>query len=205
MQSVSDAQARSESPRAHGAHCNDVPTTSDGPDPDTVLALLPPRRPGTYYFGAVSCRYQLTRFEYSGLFIQADGNHLSTGHLPMPLVALVFLALWSSAALCYGGALLWHSDRRRVYMHWTLLGIALGMVANFALEHAYWVRLSESGTVSRLAEDGGLLYRVVLYTSIYTVVLLISRGLSVTRPSLRGHEWTVGEWVGGSGRVGGGQ
>lgn len=130
---------------------------------------------------------------YDGHLTQADGDNLSTTDLPMPLITLTFVVLWVSTTASAFAFIFWHHDRRRVYLHWGFVATSAGYVGNFTLRHAYWQILSSRGLVPGGVAEGAGLVTVLVYTLLFSTILLICKGLSLTRGYLRNYEWTLSE------------
>eukprot|EP00029_Vermamoeba_vermiformis_P006041 TRINITY_DN2266_c0_g1_i1.p1 TRINITY_DN2266_c0_g1~~TRINITY_DN2266_c0_g1_i1.p1 ORF type:complete len:430 (-),score=33.43 TRINITY_DN2266_c0_g1_i1:71-1360(-) len=135
------------------------------------------------YFYLINCDGVYASLYFEVLFMNPDGEQLSTEFLPLPYLYMVAGGLWLV------GTIFWLSNwmiykRRTVPLHKTITVFPLTKLIWCGIAVLYWKTLSIEGTTS----DGILAgYYVVLCVSkivFYGCLLLISYGWCITQPAL---------------------
>lgn len=130
----------------------------------------------------------MTEIDITYNLVNPNGENLSSGDIPFKELSTVFVGIWSGVAALW--LLNWLCQLRRSTPLHRFLGLVPCMqVASNALLMTYWKEMSKTGV-----ESLGLYLGTLLVTGTATAVLLsllvmVSKGYNVTRPSLLRVEW----------------
>lgn len=190
----------------------------------TPVGVVPPT--GTISFVAISCHHSadsISTLELDYACVNAGGEQLSAGEIPIKPITLAFTYIWAAfAAVLLAHAVYvrarwtggWHSGQHASpvrSLHVALwLCVALSGASSFASWRA-WLSLSSLGTYSLPLDLGVTVVSDSASAAVVMLVLALSRGWHITRPGLMKHEvsavlcltllyaasWAVWEWIGG--------
>lgn len=125
--------------------------------------------------------------QVSLLFLNADGEHLSTHERPLLYIRAVFIGLWLLLTLAW--ALQWAiSDVRAPPLHHVLSCVPVLKLAALGASLACWMYLSAHGQVADYLQVLNYCATFFFNAAFYSAVLLVSRGWTITVLSVPGQE-----------------
>lgn len=131
------------------------------------------------YFGVISCEILGTMASMDYRFLNPDGQQLSSDYAPLPKVYVSMFCLWIIPTLCWAVNWLWHRDQKsrlnRMMTLYPLAKMTWELGAAVFWHYASIYSFSEHSLIAF-----GLL-RLVTVVMLFGVLLLISRGWTISR------------------------
>mmetsp|Transcript_23314 Transcript_23314/g.57208 ORF Transcript_23314/g.57208 Transcript_23314/m.57208 type:complete len:661 (-) Transcript_23314:369-2351(-) len=153
-------------------------------DKSVTSAVIPILKREILLWGVVMCGSGNAQVDLQYTFMNPGGEHLDTGHSPLPRLFLCLMLVWLFLTTLQGGhAFVWHASTITA-LHRLMLMVPCVKFFYAAVSMFKWEQMSENGTLA----DWVTVLHVTAFTlnqaMTFGTLLLIARGWLITRRHL---------------------
>ena len=154
-----------------------------GNEPATKVSLVIPKKK-ILTWGVVMCGFGLADVSMTYTLMNPGGQHLDTGHEPLPLMFLLFMVVWMILLLLQSGhGYLWHASRITV-LHRIMFTVPIFKVVHSATGMYKWNTMSVIGYFPKWVLVMHVAAMTFNQAATFGTLLLLARGWLITRRHL---------------------